>query len=74
MEKIIFNGDVFDIGQTINGISKFIYYNNRWFYYSKNITREYEYSQEDLTKAIYDDKINGWDEIKFLGNIFTHIE
>jgi hypothetical protein len=68
------NGDVFDIGQTVNGVSKFLYYNDKWFYYSERITREYEYPQEDLTKLINDDKMNGWDEVKYLGNIFSYIE
>ena len=70
----LFNGDVYDIGQTVNGISKFIYFNDRWHYYAEYITREYEYPQEDLTKLIHDDKMNGWDEVTFLGNIFSHIE
>jgi hypothetical protein len=70
----IFNGDVFDIGQTVNGNSKFLYYNDKWFYYNEESPREYEYSQEDLTKLIHDDKMNGFDEVKFLGNIFSYIE
>ena len=68
------NGNVFDIGQTINGISKFLFYNNKWFYYSEEMNREYEYPQEDLTKLIHDDKMNGWNEVTFLGNIFSYIE
>lgn len=70
----IFNGDVFDIGQTINGVSKFILYNNRWFYYHEDMNQEYEYAHADLTKLIYDDKMNGFDKVKFLGNIFSYIE
>jgi len=68
------NGNVFDIGQTINGISKFLYYNNKWFYYNEEMNTEYEYPQEDLTKLIHDDKMNGRDEVTFLGNIFSYIE
>jgi hypothetical protein len=74
MKAFLDNGDVFDIGQTINGVSKFLYYNDRWFYYDEKVTKEYEYSQEDLTKLIYDDKMNGWDEVKYLGNIFVYIK
>jgi hypothetical protein len=70
----IYNGNVYDIGQTVNGISKFLYYNNKWFYYNEEMNREYEYPQEDLTKLIHDDKMNGWDEVTFLGNIFSYIE
>ena len=69
----LFNGDVYDIGQTVNGISKFIYFNNKWHYYSEDITREYEYSQEDLTKLIYEDKLNEAEETTYLGNIFRYI-
>jgi hypothetical protein len=70
----IYNGDVYDIGQTVNGVSKFIYYNDKWHYYRENMTREYEYPQEDLTKLIHDDKINGDDVVTYLGNIFAFIE
>ncbi len=70
----VFNGDVYDIGQTVNGVSKFIYFNDKWHYYSQHITREYEYSQEDLTEYIHNDKMNGWDEVKYLGNVFGCIE
>jgi hypothetical protein len=69
----IFNGDIYDLGQTINGVSKFIFFNDKWHYYSQNITREYEYSQEELTNLIHQDKLDGWDEVTFLGNIFSYI-
>lgn len=67
------NGDIYDIGQTVNGVSKFMFFNNTWFYYREDMTREYEYSQEDLTKLIHNDKMNGFDEVTFLGNIFSYI-
>jgi hypothetical protein len=70
----LFNGDVYDVGQTVNGVSKFIYFNDRWHYYAEYITKEYEYPQEYLTKLIHDNKMNGLDEVIFLGNIFSHIE
>ena len=63
------NGDIFDIGQTVNGISRFIYINGKWHYYSKQLMREYEYDQEDLEKTIiYEYE---YDDIQFIGNIFT---
>lgn len=68
---IINNGDVFDIGQTVNGVSKFLWFNNIWYYFEERLSREYEYDQEDLTKLIHDDKMDGWDEVTFLGNIFN---
>ena len=73
-DKLLYNGDVFDIGQTVNGVSRFIYLNDKWHYFEERITREYEYSQEDLTELIRQDKLNGTDEVTFLGNVFSHFE
>ena len=70
----IYNGDIYDIGQTVNGVSKFIYFNDKWHYYRKDITIEYEYSQKDLTELILNDELNGTNEVTFLGNIFHCIE
>lgn len=66
----IFNGDVFDIGQTVNGVSRFIYYNNKWHYYRTDMTREYEYDQKDLTDLVSQDYDT---DVTYLGNIFSHI-
>lgn len=63
------NGDVYDIGQTVNGVSKFIVINGKWHYYSDRLMSEYEYSQSDLDEQMYYS-----DEVTFLGNIFGHIE
>lgn len=67
MEREIKNGDVFDIGQTVNGVSKFLWWNEKWYYFEERMTREYEYDQEDLTKLIRFDEFN---EVEWLGNIF----
>ena len=67
------NGDVWDIGQTVNGISKFIVIDGRWHYYSDRLMREYEYDQEDLSKTIYLDQQNGNEECEFMGNVFHYI-
>lgn len=70
------NGDVFDIGQTVNGVSKFMWLYNKWHYYNGEMTSyEYEYSQEDLTKLVLDD-LNGLSiisEVEYLGNIYKCI-
>ena len=29
------NGDVFDIGQTVNGVSKFLWFNGKWYYFEE---------------------------------------
>jgi hypothetical protein len=34
--------------------------------------REYEYSQKELTDLIYDDEINGWGEVEYVGNILSN--
>jgi hypothetical protein len=66
-DKNIENGDVFDIGQTINGVSKFMWLSNKWYYFEKSLSREYEYNQRDLTQTVLD---NDFDMVKFIKNIF----
>jgi hypothetical protein len=67
MKKSILNGNVYDIGQTINGVSRFVFLNGKWYYFESRLSTEYEYNQNDLTKLVND---NDFDEVKFLGNIF----
>ena len=62
------NGDVFDIGQTINGVYKFLWFNNKWYYFEERLSREYEYDQNNLTKLVRD---NEFDEVTLIKNIFT---
>ena len=71
MKKEIINGDVFDIGQTVNGVSKFLWFNKKWYYFEERMTREYEYNQEDLTKTIVDSGFFG--EVNYLGNILFNL-
>lgn len=67
MKQEIKNGDIFDIGQTINGVSKFLWFNEKWYYFEERMTREYEYDQEDLTKTIEE---NNWiGEVTYCANI-----
>lgn len=66
---IIENGDVFDIGQTVNGVSTFLWFNNTIFYFTydmPNRDMEYEYDKEDLTKLVKDNEFN---EVGFIKNI-----
>ena len=72
MKKEIKNGDVFDIGQTINGVSKFLWFNDKWYYFEERITSEYEYDQEGLTKIILDSGYFG--DVFHLGNILSTFE
>jgi hypothetical protein len=62
------NGDVFDIGQTINGVYKFLWFNNKWYYFEERLSSEYEYDQNNLTKLVLD---NEFDEVTLIKNIFT---
>jgi hypothetical protein len=62
------NGDVFDIGQTVNGVSKFLWFNNKWYYFEERMSRLYEYNTLELRKIITD---NEFDEVTFVKNIFN---
>ena len=63
MTNQINHGDIFDIGQTVNGVSTFIFLNGSFYYFidGKNSEREYEYDQEDLKNLILNDE---FDEVK----------
>ena len=61
------NGDVFDIGQTVNGVSKFLWFNNIWYYFEERMSKSYEYDQSDLTKLVLE---NEYEEVTFIKNIF----
>lgn len=65
--NVIKNGDVFDIGQTVNGVSKFLWFNDKWYYFEQRITREYKYDQEALTKLVVDEF--ELEDVTYLGNI-----
>lgn len=67
MTKEIKNGDVFDIGQTVNGVSKFLWFNEKWYYFEERWTREYNYDQEDLSSTVLNK--SGLEDITYLGNI-----
>jgi hypothetical protein len=62
------NGDVFDIGQTVNGVSKFLWLSGKWYYFTDRLSNEYEYDQESLTKTISEDE---FEEVTFIKNIFN---
>lgn len=62
------NGDVFDIGQTVNGVSTFLWFNDKWYYFTERLSTEYEYNQEDLTKCVLN--VFEIEEVTFIKNIF----
>lgn len=79
MINIIKNGDIWDINQTVNGNSRFLYLNDKWYYatgYKNEIFKSliYEYDNHELTKSIFDiirtEDYNN--ETKLIGNIFTN--
>jgi hypothetical protein len=74
-EIVIKNGDIWDIGQTVNGVSRFVFIDNIWYYYGKwtshelrDHLNEYQYGHGALTEAIMDDARLGFDECKCMGN------
>ncbi|MFM2393356.1 MAG: hypothetical protein RLZZ546_1338 [Bacteroidota bacterium] len=74
MTNVIKNGDIWDIGQTVNGVSKFLWFNNKWYYFNESrfsYLDEYQYSQEDLTKLITHDEFV---EVKLVANIWDPIK
>lgn len=62
------HGDIFDIGQTVNGVSRFIYLSGLWYYFEDMLNSIYEYSQEDLTDVVMNK--SGLEDIEYIGNIF----
>jgi hypothetical protein len=63
-------GDIYDIGQTVNGVSQFLYINNTW-YYARLLVFKYNYDESQLIDLITLDED---DSVKLIGNIFTDIE
>ena len=69
MSKQIKNGDVYDVGQTMNGVSRFLWFNNTWYYFEERLSSEYEYDQADLTQLVTKSVFS---EITFIKNIFNN--
>ncbi|TXG82055.1 MAG: hypothetical protein E6R13_05445 [Spirochaetes bacterium] len=65
---MINNGDVFDIGQTVNGVSTFLWLNNKWYYFTERMSDEYQYDQQELTKVVMNE--DDIEDITFIKNIF----
>jgi hypothetical protein len=63
-------GDIYDIGQTVNGVSRFLYLDNKW-YYARSVVMRYNYAESELTKAVTLDED---DSIKLIGNIFIDVK
>jgi hypothetical protein len=69
-DRQIQNGDVYDIGQTVNGVSRFLWFNNTWYYFEERLSCEYEYNQNVLTQTVlYPGEA---EDITFIKNIFKH--
>jgi hypothetical protein len=69
------DGDIFDIGQTVNGVSLFIFIDNKWYYYEARVMGvEYEYGHDSLTDLVRNDAILSYNEVKYLGNILDDHE
>jgi hypothetical protein len=64
------DGDIYDLGQTVNGVYRFLYLDNKW-YYARSLVMRYNYDESDLTKTVTDDVDLS---VKLMGNIFTDNE
>lgn len=58
--------------QTINGVNQFLQFNNKWYYFVKGFSEEYQYHQQELTKLV--ENINDFEEIKYLSNILDNFK
>ena len=64
------NGDVYDMGQTVNGVSRFLFFNENWYYFEVRLSRECRKDKSELTKLVNDTE-NDFNEVKYIGNIFS---
>jgi hypothetical protein len=64
------NGDVYDMGQTVNGVSRFLFFNEKWYYFEERLSRECRKDKSELTKLVNDTE-NDFNEVKYIGNIFS---
>ncbi len=64
------DGDIYDIGQTVNGVSRFLYLDNKW-YYARSLVMRYNYEESELTKIVTADVDLS---VKLIGNIFIDNE
>lgn len=62
-------GDIYDIGQTVNGVSRFLYLGDKW-YYAHSIVLKYNYDDGELTNLILEEIPLGLGYAKLIGNIF----
>lgn len=72
-------GDIYDIGQTVNGVSRFLYLGDKWYYVvlneasenlQKNKIIKYNYNYGELTNLILVEIPLGLGYTKLIGNIF----
>lgn len=83
-EIVIKNGDIWDIAQTVNGVSRFIYIDNTWYYYEDRMLYESskpgpitgipdslsKYEYRSLTHLITEDAMRkGYFQCNYIGNI-----
>lgn len=66
-------GNIYDIGQTVNGVSTFLYINDKWYYVIfgfRSIVLKYNYDVSELAKTVLDDE----EPVKLIGNILDDIK
>lgn len=68
MREKLRNGDIYDLGSTVNGVSRFVYIEGTWYYFEERLMRVYEYDQKSLQDSLLN--VSGIEESEFIGNIF----
>jgi len=58
------------MGQTVNGVSRFLFFNEKWYYFEERLSRECRKDKSELTKLVNDTE-NDFNEVKYIGNIFS---
>lgn len=71
-EKVLCNGDIINLHQTVNGQNLFVVLNvlDLDIKYAHDLTRPYEYDKEDLLAV---SSILGYPEWEIIGNIYNLI-
>jgi hypothetical protein len=64
------NGDIYNIGQTINGVSTFLWLNKKWHYFTPAPVSDFEYGNDTITDLLYNDRMGGFSNTSYKGNIF----
>ena len=74
------DGDIYDIGQTVNGVSRFLYLENKFvvgigkWYYARSIVMRYNYDESELTKTVKLDEDDSVNDHNSVGNNYNEFK